>query len=809
MNATLVPPNAIPGDRLVYFQEHKDTYDAEYQELFSKEVSVDLLNYMTKLPIASDGSGDKVDVINIRAVFEHLKSTITTKVVRGHSVGSGRDEVEFSFEKASVAANRTTGFDEPRTTTGPSEEGDKQENVIEALIYDGAKVFTVPGNASKKALNVGIQGTLAYPQSDLKYSVSMWIWNSGMIRIVLGFKPNTAKHTKTLMGTSEMMTVAPTRYETILKDAFLLLWKVSASRGILPAKLQQIGDPADLPWTVLNMSVTSALRRPWISNLDYTRFKVIYSLLLDSRISTEEYNEGILITVRHDRMTSNDSYFMIYLYFAQFSDLFESHQEHTLIDRDAGRYKINFFKLNTKHWKIEGSKSQIPKELKGREPIRQAIFNTSDHTLRIRQKDIPKTKNGSSAAHDVVLHLKTDDLPKFTIKFYQSGTVQMNSTTAFPWYNMWRGMALVSRGLTKTGISRRLQKLANEEQTAFEWVPAFEHKPIVDVTKELASPPPRKGVQDTLGRRGRKTSSTCKGKMVPQPEGSEFQGHCKELGEGYIVMPNKFGHACCAKYSAKNTKKVVDAYRRAKKPIPPHVAEELGLPAGGPVVNGDGNGNSSGGHAHEAYIVDFHPQKGLLRINGRTSGHNMPVLDGAAKQLGIALQYKNKGQIRTKDKRELMRDIAGHVLRTKGLPRLSETTRDAAIQHIMAMVLPSMPRELDQMAFSDKAKHLMDYVREHYGGASLNDNNSKNNNKNSSRVRLVTSPLYQDDEFSPATRRQRLLPPNNKNDSNTNNLHNNGRYEDRLTFAHKQYLVLDALFGFSSYDIPRFPTIKT
>lgn len=795
-NKELVPASAIPGDRLAYFREYKDAFDAEYEQVFDKEVSVDLLNYMTKLPRSNQEADGKIDVVNIRAVFEYLKSRIDTKVVRGRSINGSGEHVEFRFERASVAANRTTGFDEPRTT-GPADDGE-QENLIEWMSQIERKVIAVPSNASKKALNVGVQGSLVYPQSDTQYSVSMWVWNSGMIRIVLGVKKETAKHAKTLEGTSEMLTVAPRRYEAILKDAFLLLWGVTAARGIQPARLQQIGDPAALPWTVLNMSVTSALRRPWSTQLDYTPFKVIYSLLLDSRISTEEYNEGILITARHDRHTSNDSYFMIYLFFAQFSDLFETHQQHTLIDRDAGKYKINSFKINPEHW-TAGKKAQIPKGLRGSEPIRQAIFNTADSSLHISGKDIMKPRNGADAPNEVVLYLRTDALPKFTIKFYHSGTVQMNSTTAFPWYNLWRGMSLVTRGLTKTGISWRLRKMARTEEAAFSWVNAYEHKPIVDVTKVIETPPPRKGVQDTLGHRGRKAGPTCKGLHVPLPEGSGFNGHChKDLGDGFIVMPNKFGDPCCAKYSIKNKKKVTDAYRREKVPIPPHVAEALGIPAG-PVF--DGNGDDSGG---TGYVVDFHPQKGLLRINARTSGHNMPLLERAAKQLSIPVQYKSKGQIRPKDKKELMRDIAIHILKAKGLPSFPEATREAAIQHIMEMVLPALPRQLDQMNYADKARYLFDYVREHHGGTT--------NNNGASGARLVTSPTYQDDEFSPAERQHLRRPQPRKNanaDNSGSNYQNNGNYDNRLSQPHKEYLVLDALFGFSSYDIPRFPTIKT
>ncbi len=181
---------------------------------------------------------------------------------------------------------------------------------------------------------------------------------------------------------------------------------------------------------------------------------------------------------------------------------------------------------------------------------------------------------------------------------------------------------------------------------------------------------------------------------------------------------------------------------------------------------------------------------GKLVIDKVNSNHKTAMLEAAAKTLGIPLSYEDRRKTYPKSRAQITRDILMDIMIRNGIPQYKESSKDKAITNTLTLVQEQVAKD---MTYDQKLEILRRVLDKEIATRIIA-------NKPNNIAQVVKSPEYRDDVFSPPDRRrQNKRQSLAAKGSDTINA-NNADVKD-MTQVRKQYLVLDAIFGYPSWDI--------
>jgi hypothetical protein len=838
------------------FAAHFAANSARVDALYSSVVAhttVDMLIYIHDLNTEVD----------IEAIFSRFESTKDThQVLRGRekygraTIGEPqrkRRDLEFKLICVACGHNKIAGFDV-----------NKMSSRLAYILYQDGEEQSVLSERSvehrdKKFLNIGIKGELRIPETGEVLSVTMQVWSRGFLRIILGMgkKCPPGSPLKVMDRISSAVAWREEVYAGLAADAARLLWKHALSRGIKKNNKNNNSDtnnnkknkrpaaPGRRAWKLNNNSFKLALSRPWsVEWPTLKQFKVHTSLVLSYNLleDRDRYEGGYVMVNRIGREDESDTYFMLDIVFVPFNMLFKRLSVATRESSGGGIIKLNGFSIDPAQWKLSGKEGATSTRgaRKALEALDGVVFKSgslslADNKLRARHPD---------GDRDVELLVRVKGLPVTVIKVYQGGKVQVNSLAPqHPWQTLWSGMEAFVGAMTRKGVPRGLFALAEQDPANFAWLAAVEGPPAVAVVNDNAAPSSHDNNNDkndnnarvkrrngvALGRRGRKAkaeeghgrTTTCAPReKAPVP--NTFGGGCGHLldaamkkGSRFVVKPNKHGDPCCYKFAASRpgaADKVLEAYRAQGIPVPGTVLEELGYsPSFREKATLELEKTNIGRTRDKrGMVIAISPKNGKLVIDGKSSMHTVRDLESTAAMLGIPTKYENKRKIYPKSKAQLARDIGVTALVRDGVPEFDGPSRLRALQNLASLVMlkvpdpsptdhPSHVASVIEQAIIDLVEDKKIKKQQRAAAVAAYKDIIKNNNNNNKNGGEISS----DEE------------DNNNDDDGKNNDNDNdaggrkGRYGDENTNIGeklgpflKQYLVLDSLFGFTSFDIP-------
>lgn len=198
---------------------------------------------------------------------------------------------------------------------------------------------------------------------------------------------------------------------------------------------------------------------------------------------------------------------------------------------------------------------------------------------------------------------------------------------------------------------------------------------------------------------------------------------------------------------------------------------------------------------NQAKDVDVHIDlnNGKLVIDKVNSNHKTALLEAAARKLGIPLSYEDKRKTYPKSRKEITRDVLMDIMIRDGIPKYAVGSKDKAITNTLTLVQGQVTAG---MTYDQKAELLQQLLDKEIATRTITNKPLA--------AQVVKSPEYRDDVYSPPDRRRLRRLEHIKNSKVTKKSSENvSKNADNkaLTPVRKQYLVLDAIFGYPSWDI--------
>ena len=231
--------------------------------------------------------------------------------------------------------------------------------------------------------------------------------------------------------------------------------------------------------------------------------------------------------------------------------------------------------------------------------------------------------------------------------------------------------------------------------------------------------------------------------------------------------------------------------RRGRKPKPKPELVELGPTSASP-----------SGKDIKLGISSIDTRTGRLTIDGKSNNHKTSELEVAAATLGVPIKYDDKRKVYLKSRAEISRDIVMELLLKRGIPAYSGSAKDEAVGHTLSYIRKGWEKEAGRgdskgETFRLRRALLASIIEKEHKALTV-----ASNKRNGERA-TVKSPLYRDDIFSPAGRalsRKKASSASSTKNNDRNGVNANFN-PNSMTPIKKRYMVLDALFGYSSFDI--------
>lgn len=782
--------NGIPKPSLNYFNETKSSSNQLFDQVL-RPATLDAFVYISYLQRA-------IDISNI---FDEFKNRLHNNTFT--TTGTFGNKITLELHNASVSSNGVAGLDK-----------DKWEKNVKRICfidYNEKTIMVNPNANGAKFLNVAFNGIMTYNDSGDKFSITMWIWNSGFFRLQIGNSiGNTIKNINMLSD----FVVKSTAYDSLPKNIANLLWDDIIVRGLSGKDVDKLRPK----WQLNSNSFTLHFKKPYsVDWQDIRQFKVYTAQMLEHHAKDETLENGYIATQNLSREDEDDSYFMLDINFISFDDIFK-HITKSVAVADKG-FELYDFQFDMSYWRSTSALTKQVSHILQERRFKKAFLDRSSHSITMdiaidedetkttriqlflimakvksqKKQSEPKKKvskkeknnnsnvNGGGSDDDA----NKKAVPKMYAKLFRDHKMQLNIASPTPWYTTWRGIVILMNALTRKGVPTSLHSYLKMKQNAYMWLESYIDKSIIDLNGQSLKATD-KVAKTTMGRRGRKAESSCAKKKRPLP--NNFDGKCEHLGNDYIVHPNDHGDPCCIKWTQGTRHKILLAYKKGGVKVPEHVLHSLGFDEVPDIQNNEDAPSND-------YKVSFHKKSGKLAVNNRVTISSVKILANVAEQLGIPSTYQDGMKVYPKSVAKLKQEIAIKILISSGIPEFDDQYKDAAIIEILAIISPD---RTPKSSYEKNVKliktilsgHAQNDQKNNENGDIMRDNGVTNKGKHESK-KEVRSPEYPDPEFSP------LVKPEKPKKKKTTK-------EVKLSDMKKQYLVLDKIFDFTSFDIPDY-----